>query len=179
MKEVYLLRHGEKDGAGVLTERGKRAAAAMRPALPSFACVISSGSDRTILTAKLLTGQDPQIDHRAAYATTPAKISDAINTLASTHKSSFLDAARQYGDPMVLKGIDEQAHLLNLLVDELLGRLVEGEKALIVSHDLTIAPAMGLRGMSAESIEPLGGYVIRMAGGVSSVGRLEYDDSRC
>jgi phosphohistidine phosphatase SixA len=74
MKEVYLLRHGEKDVAGSLTERGKRAAEAMRNTLPRFAAVICSGSDRTVLTAVLLTGKKPRIDRRAGYATAPADV---------------------------------------------------------------------------------------------------------
>lgn len=171
MKEVYILRHGEKDAAGILTERGKRAAEALRSVLPPFAYVISSNSDRAILTAELLTGEDPQIDHRASYATAPPAISDEINRLATEHDISFLDAARQYNNAKVLRGIDVQAHALNALIDELLGKLEEGKKALVVSHDLTIAPAMGFRGMPAESIDPLSGYTISMSDGIASVQR--------
>lgn len=166
-----MLRHGEKDAAGTLTERGKQAAEAMRSTLPDFVRVISSDSDRTILTAKLLTGEDPHIDRRAAYATTSSAISNEISALVQEHNISFLDAARLYDDPEVLRGIDEQAQELNAMIDELLDRLGEGEKALIVSHDLTIAPAMGLRGMSAESIDPLGGYIISAGNETPSVRR--------
>lgn len=169
MGEVYLLRHGEKDANGILTESGKRAAEAMRSILPSFVRVISSDSDRTILTATLLTGAAPQIDHRAAYATTSSAISSEINGIAGKNGISFLDAARHHNDPEVLRGIDEQAHALNALIDELLAEIAEDDRALIVSHDLTIAPAMGFRGMSAESIDPLAGYVIGMSDGAVSV----------
>jgi broad specificity phosphatase PhoE len=159
-----LLRHGEKDAAGVLTSRGKQAAKALRLQLANFKRVISSDSDRAVLTAKLLTGKDPQVDQRAGYATASVEVSNEINALVKDHGISFLDAARQYNNPEVLRGIDEQAHALNALIDELLGELAEDEKALIVSHDLTIAPAMGFRGVSAESIDPLHGYVISTGG---------------
>lgn len=171
MKSVYVLRHGEKDAAGVLAERGKRAAEALRGLLPHFAVVVSSESDRALLTAKLLTGEEPRIDTRASYALAPPAVSAAINALAAQRGISFWDAARQYGDAAVLAGVDEQAHGFNALVDELLGELSEGEQALVVSHDLTIAPAMALRGMTADSIDPLRGYVIAAGGGAVSVDR--------
>lgn len=173
MKEVYLLRHGEKDATGKLTDRGKQAAEAMRPLLPHFSYVASSDSDRTRMTAKLLTGKDPIVDRRAAFATTSAEVSEAINGLAKKHAISFLDAAREYNDAAVLRGIDEQARELNAMIDELLTELAEGERALIVSHDLTIAPAMGLRDMPAVSINPLGGYIISVTNEVMSVSSYE------
>lgn len=172
MREVYVLRHGEKDDQGVLTARGEEAARAMRGILPQFARVIASDSDRTILTAKLLIGRDPLVDKQASYAPAPTAVSETIRNLAKNRGISFLDAARQHNDPEVLRGIDEQAHKLNNLIDELLGALAEDERALIVSHDLTIAPAMGFRGMSAESIAPLTGYIVSMINGQSSVRRI-------
>lgn len=169
MKEVYLLRHAEKDASANLTERGKQAARAMRMVLPEFARVTSSGFDRAIMTANLLTGVDPAVDQRAAYAETSAAVSSEIDALAREHGVSFLDAARLHNDPEVLSGIEERAHMLNEMIDQLLGELVEGEHALIVSHDITIVPAMSFRDMSSESIDPLGGYIISMNGGTSSV----------
>jgi len=173
MKEIYLLRHGEKDTAGLLTEQGKRAATLLRPILPRFARVFSSDTARTILTAQLLTGCEPVLDNRAAYATTSAKISDEISTLAAERDTSFLDAARLHNDLAVLAGINDQARMLNTMVDELLTELPENERALVISHDLTIAPAMGLRGMPAESIAPLSGYIISMADGATEVRRYQ------
>jgi hypothetical protein len=96
-------------------------------------------------------------------------LSNTINTLARDGAISFLNAARQYDDTDVLRGIDEQAHELNAMIDELLSELSENEKALIVSHDLTIAPAMGFRGMSAEFLDSLNGYILSMTDGISSV----------
>ena len=170
MKEIYLLRHGEKDGDGVLTERGKQAARDLRGRMPAFALIISSPSDRTVMTANLLTGSEPKTDPRAAYATTPADVSARIAAIASEHGIAFLDAARQDNDAEVLRGIDEQAVVLNELVDDVLhNQLGEDERALIVSHDLTIVPAMAARGMANESIGPLSGYVISLAEGMTSV----------
>lgn len=162
MKEVYVLRHGEKGPDGALTDSGKRAAEAMHKVLPLFARVISSDSSRAVGTAERLAGSAPTIDTRAAYATTSAEISSAIDEVAREHNVSFLEAARIYGDPEVLDGIDQQAHALNELIVRLLEGLEKNQQALIVSHDLTITPAMELRGVKTEPIGPLGGYVIRM-----------------
>jgi broad specificity phosphatase PhoE len=162
MKEIYVIRHGEKDATGMLTERGMQAAQAMRSMLPGFACIISSDTSRTALTANLLTGEEPRIDHRAAFAMASPAMSNEINDLAAKRAISFLDAARLHNNPEVLAGIDGQAHALNALIDELFEEIPENEKALIVSHDLTIVPAMAFRGMSAESIDPLSGYIVRM-----------------
>lgn len=158
----------------MLTERGMEEAEAMRALLPVFARIISSDFDRTIMTAKLLTGEGPEIDHRAAYATTSAEISNKINTLAQEHNISFLDAARQYNDPTVLDGIEDQARILNILIDELLEELAEGEKALVVSHDLTIVPAMSLRDMTGMSIAPLAGFIVSTNDGIASVRHYEH-----
>lgn len=160
MKEVYVLRHGEKDADGNLHERGKRAAEAMRPVLPTFIHVYSSPVERAAQTAFALTGTAPETDERAAFAMAPAEVSNAINALVHEQGISFLDAARQYNDTTVLEGVDSKARELNLLIDELLDVLPEDGKALVVSHDLTIVPAMALRGTSPESIEPLGGYIV-------------------
>lgn len=169
MKEIYLLRHAEKDASGALTERGRQAAAAMRGLLPRFAAVVSSDSDRAVLTAKLLTGEDPRVDQRAAYAMATPEASDAINALAQERNISFLDAARLYNDPEVLGGIDGKAHELNAMIDEVFSQLGEDEKALVISHDLTIVPAMAFRGMPPASIEPLGGFVVASDNGTVSV----------
>lgn len=176
MKEVLVLRHGEKDAAGVLTARGEQAAEAMGRILPHFVSVVSSPSGRAVRSAELLAGRKPSTDERAGFATATPEKSDAINALARKKNISFLDAAIEYDDPEVLRGIDEQAHKLNELIDEWLDKLNEDETALIVSHDLTITPAMGFRGIPAESIEPLGGYVISTGDGVPSVHRFSPSD---
>lgn len=169
MKEIYLLRHAEKDASGALTERGRQAAEAMRSLLPHFALVVSSDSARAALTAKLLTGEEPRTDQRAAFAMAAPEASDAINALSLERNISFLDAARLYNDPEVLGGIDGKAHELNTMIDELFDQLAEDEKALVVSHDLTIVPAMAFRGMPPASIEPLGGFVVGSDNGAASV----------
>lgn len=161
MKEVYLIRHAEKDSEGVLTSEGEETAKALRKVIPAFAKVVSSDSSRTQKTAELLTGSKPKLDHRAGFFIATKQKSDDINNLANQNKISFLEAAVQYNDPEVLAGIDAKAKELKKLVNELLSSLEEGQKALIVSHDLSISPEVALEGVPLASIDFLQGYVFR------------------
>ena len=173
MKAVYVMRHGHKDFAGNLTDEGQQSAAALRPQLPHFELVVASGYARAIQTAQLLSGQDPMIDERAGYPMAPQDVSDTINALAAQKGLSFLEAAHIYNDALVLSDIGEQAKDLNSLIDELLVKLTDGQWALVVSHDITIVPAMSQRGLPGVPIEPLAGYVVSQADGHVTVDKLE------
>lgn len=162
MKQVYVLRHGEKDPDnpnGLLTERGERAARALRDSLPTFTRVYSSGVPRAMDSARLMTGVEPIEDARASFATAPPEVSAAIIAIVKERGISFWDAAHIYGDQEVLAGVAKQAGHLKELVDGLLA-LPDDGPALIVSHDLTIVPMALLYGMSGGSIGPLDGYVV-------------------
>lgn len=87
--------------------------------------------------------------------------SKEINELAAQQGLTFLEAMEQYQDPEVLDGVKSKAEKLNLLIKELLDELDDDQKALIVSHDLSISPAMAAKGIPLASIDPLEGYVIR------------------
>lgn len=56
MKQVYILRHAQKDTIGNLTQEGRERAKSMQKGLPQFKIVIASDSPRTQDTATLLTG---------------------------------------------------------------------------------------------------------------------------
>ncbi len=169
MKEIHIRRHAEKNSDGTLTRNGIRTASELSRHMPEFDKVIASDSSRTQLTAKLLTGVDAVVDKRAGYAMiSPEKI-DAIEQLSAECGISFFEAADRYQDLEILRGIDAKADTLNQLVDELLNDLEEGEKILIVSHELTIVPALAKRGISLQSIKPLEGYVLRADGTIEPI----------
>jgi broad specificity phosphatase PhoE len=168
MKALYLLRHAEKDAAGELTIHGQHAARELGRALPKFATIVSSPSSRARLTGRLLTGKESIVDDRAGFATAPADKSDNIMQLARSEGLTFLAAADRYNDPEVLGGIESKARQLNELVDEILNELSEGEFALLVTHNLSIGPAMELRGRSRESVGFLGGYIISSDGSLKA-----------
>jgi broad specificity phosphatase PhoE len=166
MKEVYLLRHAAKDDQGELTNDGQKLAQKLGKLLPKFSRVISSDSSRTRLTALLITGAQPQIEERAGFYETTQEKSDAINELAAAKGITFFEAADVYNNGELLSGINDKAEGLNQLVDETLVELEDGESALIVSHDMTITPAMVVRGQPRQSIPYLGGFRIDNEGTV-------------
>lgn len=167
MKEVYILRHAEKDTAGVLTEGGRQLAKQLGGVLPAFATVTASNSPRTIETAALLAGREPTTDDRAGYYATTQDVSSDIAKLAAEKAISFYDAANIYNDGELREGIHRQALGLNDLIDSTLAGLNDGEAALVVSHDMTMTPAMILRGQPRQPIDYLSGYIVRDDGTVA------------
>lgn len=159
-KNVYLIRHAEKDSQGVLTDTGRAEAKKLSKTLPNFSIVISSDNPRTKETATILTGKDPQVDTRAGFYMAPQAKSDTINKLSKDKGISFLEAAVEYNDKEVNGGIEAKAKDLNILIEKTLERLTDNESALIVSHDLCISPAMRQRGTPLESVPFLSGYII-------------------
>ena len=164
MKEIYLLRHAEKDNDGVLTEQGRSASLKLAQMLPHFARVLSSGSKRAQLTAELISGIKPEIDERATFYMASSDKSDAINQLATERSISFLEAVNVFEDDEVISGINNQASLLNELINDLLATTNDGEKILIVSHNISISPAMAQRGVPLSNIDFLSGYVVHEDG---------------
>lgn len=160
MKEIYVLRHAEKDASGELTKEGRRLAKRLGSVLPKFTVVISSNSPRTIETASQITGEEPTTDGRAGYYDTLQETSDAISKLAAERSISFLEAAERYNNGELAEGIHAQAAELNSLIDETLTNLSDGERALIVSHDMTMTPALVLRDRPRPYVNYLSGYVI-------------------
>lgn len=75
----------------------------------------------------------------------------------------------EYNDTEVLQGVESKANELNQLVDWLLPNLLKGGKALILSHDLSISPALKQRGIPLESIDFLSGYIINGQGVISTL----------
>lgn len=169
MKTVYLLRHAEAERgvAGLLTARGQESARNLAKMLPRFAKTISSDTSRTKQTALLLTGTDPAVDERAGFYLAPPAKGEALMRLAIAKNSTFFEAVIAYDDPEVMEGVAKKAEALNRLVDETLSDLQEGEAALVVSHDMTIASAMALKGVPEDSMEYLSGYTIADDGAVS------------
>jgi len=90
----------------------------------------------------------------------PQAKSDAINQIANERGVSFLEAVQIFNDNEVNEGIEAKATELNDLVHEIFRSLPDGERALVVSHDLSISPAMAQKGISLASIDPLCGYAI-------------------
>ncbi len=160
MKEVYLLRHAQRGVSSPLSEIGKHQARQLGSKLPGFAIVIASNSPRTIATAELLSDRKPVTDNRADYYATTEEVSAEIAKLAAEKSINFFEAADIYNDGALVEGVQAQAASLNELVGDTLAELDDGERALVVSHDMTIVPAMVLRDQPRRSVNNLSGYVI-------------------
>ncbi len=170
-KTVYLIRHAEKDALGTLTDLGRKRATELRPRLPHFVKVVSSGSKRVQETALLATGEQPVVDARAGFYMATQEKSDLLNKVAKENNISFLEAVVKLNDPEVLAGVELKAIELNTLINETLTNMNDGESALIVSHDLSISPAMRQRGIPLESIPFLSGYIIDEKGSIQTFNR--------
>lgn len=166
MKEIHLRRHAHKNIDGMLSSEGIRSAQNLSPRLERFAKVIASNIPRAQHTAKILTGTDPLIDERASYTEISPEAVVAIESLAQQHKLPFFEAAGKYEDSAVVVGMESKANELNELIDELLSSIDEGQKVLIISHDITIVPAMIKRGLVLQTVNPLEGYVLRSDGSI-------------
>lgn len=161
MKEVYLLRHAERGIEDAISDRGQLLSRKLGELLPKFSKVISSDSPRTIITASLITGDEPQIDKKASFYEPTEENSPAIKQQAVDNKITFFEAADMYESNILKDGIYNQAQGLNQLIDETFSDLDENSKALIVSHDMTISPAMVMRGQPSQSVDYLCGYIIK------------------
>lgn len=165
--KIYLLRHAHKDPDGIITEEGKAAARALGKKLPRFRVVIASPSDRARQTAQLIAGREPMVDQRADFSMSTAAKSIAMNALAAQKGIPFLEAANEYNDREVLEGIATKATELSTLLEELQNQFDDTVAALVVSHDLSISPAMAQRSILLQSIDFLNGYIIKSDGTVT------------
>lgn len=170
-KQIYLIRHAEKDDQGTLTEFGRAQASELHSNMPRFTNVISSESQRVQETAYLVTGDQPVVDSRAGFYMANPEKSDLLNKISKENNISFLEAVVKLNDPEVLAGVDTKASELNNLIEETIDTLSDGESALIASHDLSISPAMRQRGIPLESIPFLSGYIIDEDGNIQIFNR--------
>lgn len=161
MKKLYVLRHAEKDGTGILTEEGRQAAAELHTRLGHFDFVYSSDKPRAVETAKLLTRKEAIIDTRAsAIALTPEELKD-IHEQGKLHL--FGIAGVLFDSDIYRPRIIERGRELVKLIEEVLGKLSDDERALIISHDgVMVAASMILRHKELQkadtTFKPLHGF---------------------
>ena len=164
MKQVYVLRHAPKDNeTGELTEEGIEQAKNLRKKFPRFTIIVASDSPRTQETAFLLTGTRPAIDARVSFYQAPPDQSASILTQAPQHPLGFTGA---YLDTQNIKeNVIRKARGFITMINETLDKLEDGQKALIVSHDITMVPVKQLLdhqeiGMNNKSFEFLSGFIV-------------------
>lgn len=167
MKHLYLLRHGERNSEGHLTDRAIVQARELKKKLPEFSKVVASDIERAIETAKILHGSEPEIDKRAGFFAPAEEHSREIEDYSSEKGVSFFDAANVIRAGELENGIQHYAQGLLQLTDDIVTTLKENECALVISHDLTIVTAMALLGYEKISLGNLCGYIIDSNGQIT------------
>ena len=161
MKEIFVLRHTEKDALGNITDEGRVAAKALGAQLGVFDIVISSPKSRAVETAVLLVAKEPTVDSRAgAICLTPEEIK-RTHEKGKEHRfgiAGVLFASDEYRTKIIEKGRE-----LVELIKETLNRMPDPGRALIISHDgVMVAADMILSNRellkSEKTFEPLRGF---------------------
>jgi len=140
MKKVYVLRHAnwnlDKDE---LSEGGKQKCLDLKKKLGNFDIVISSNFNRNKETAKLLIGKEPQVDERAGILKLTEEQNKKIMELRQKHSLGVAGAI--FSIPELIGPVKEAGQNIIELIKEVLLKLPEKGKALIISHDGTMVSA--------------------------------------
>ena len=164
MSEVFILRHSKRDADGNLTEEGETLARRIAAGLPHISRAASSSAPRAIQTASILFGRKPGADTRAGFYTPVEDRAKEVAAYAESNDESFIQAANEIDGGKMAIGIAEQAAALDALITEMLRQLPADGSGLIVSHGMTIAPAMALRGLEAQLPDYVAGYHVQADG---------------
>ena len=135
MKEVVILRHGEKDG-DKLTEEGVQACKLLASRIGKFNVAVASDRYRAIQTAELVSGIPVHTDVRASVPQFPEAELDKLAEIQATHPLGIIGAIWQ-NESLINDAREAGVKLLDL-VKEVLTSLPRNGRALIVSHDGTL-----------------------------------------
>lgn len=163
MKQVYVLRHGPKDKSGKLTEEGKEYIKSLATTFGPFSLIISSEVERAQETAYLLTNTNPQTDSRANIIDITEEEEAELFELGKSNTYGIAGAI--FANEKYRKMAQGQGQKLVLFIKETLEKLVDGQKALIISHDAPMAAAERiLQELTLDRIErnfkPVEGYSV-------------------
>jgi len=137
MKEVIVLRHGEKEGDN-LTPQGITACEELVKRIGHFDLALASPRQRTIQTAELVSGLAGlvKVDNRASVPGFPASELDKLEEIQRTHGLGIIGAI--WEKPALVEDARVAGQKLLDLVKETVDNLAPDQRALIVSHDGTM-----------------------------------------
>ena len=171
MKQLEIRRHTDND-EDVLSPDGVAAAVELgRGSTANWALVVSSGAQRATQTAAcILAGAGSEVPNGVVVVPgIRSDVEDQWRDAYSQVGSGHLDDLRE-ADPEL---VDQQTKVLADALREVLDRLDEGERALVVGHSPTNEAAV--LGLTGETIEPLGkgeGALVTIDGESVQVERL-------
>lgn len=162
MKEIIVIRHGEKTGDD-LTHRGVDESKALSQRIGDFAIVLCSEPYRAIRTAELVSQKQVLVDPRANIPSYSEDEFNRLTVLRETHPRGAFGAI--WESPILRDDVRDAGQNLLGLVRETMQTLPDSGRALIVSHDGTIIGLEKLlRNDSFETLdrtfEPLQGIAI-------------------
>lgn len=162
MKEIVVLRHGEKSGDD-LTLAGAAACKRLAQRIGVFDIALASPRNRAIQTAALVSRLSVTVDEQASVPGFPEVELKKLEDAQRSHPLGIIGAIWQ--NPVLVEDARIAGLKLLDLVQDTLVKLHQNERALIVSHDGTmIALEKLLAGESFETVDhsfgPLHGIVI-------------------
>jgi broad specificity phosphatase PhoE len=144
MKIIRIIRHSEWDTAtGELTARGIHLCREGGANFQGLQVVYSSPAARCIQTARYLTGLEPKVDQRANVPDLTKDEFDYVMGQRHLYALGIIGALQD--TPRVWPKWEEAGRRLLNLVADIAQVLPENGKALVVSHDGTMAAAQALQ----------------------------------
>lgn len=172
MKTVHIRRHAPKHATGELTEEGKKLAASYNAQLEKFDLVIASDKPRAIETARLLTGREPSVDRRAGTPPFTPEQEKTLHELGLSHEHGI--AGVILDNPQYRAMIKPQGESLAALIRETIGKLPDGGRALIISHDGVMVTAERILkdkplDKADKTFAPLKGFTVSDDGNITDL----------
>ena len=172
MKELEIRRHTDNDD-DVLSDEGVEAAVDLGRRLDGeWALVVSTGAQRATQTAAcILAGAGARVDRGVVVIPEfRSDVEDQWRAAYSDAGSGHLDDLKT-ADPEL---VEQDSKVLSDALREVLDRIDDGERALIIGHSPT--SEAGILGLTGETIEPLSkgaGALVRVDGDSFEVETLE------
>ena len=135
MKEIVIIRHGEKNG-DELTSDGVIACNALAERIGTFTHAYSSERHRAIQTAELVSRLPVEVDARANVPALPDNELEQLAEAQKAHPLGIIGAIWE-NDSLIDDAREAGVRMLGL-IEDIMGNLSDGERALIVSHDGTM-----------------------------------------
>lgn len=135
MKEIIVIRHGEKNG-DALTPEGIVACNMLADRIGSFNYAFASERNRAVQTAELVSKLPVEVDTRANVPAFPDGELEKLTETQKVHPLGIIGAIWE-NDSLVQDARDAGMRM-QTMIKEIIERLNDGERALIVSHDGTM-----------------------------------------
>ena len=159
--EIIVLRHAPaNDQTRELLDYGRSMAQNAKEKVGRFGIVIASEMPRAQETAEILTGASPEVDERAGYNVvfSAEERRRQLETLAISRPEDSVHNVFRWGADVPEQIISAGSGLLFLLAD-ILQRLDENGRALVISHNSPMEPAMTVfTGKNDRFFQPLTGF---------------------